>query len=523
MSEAPATPERQPLDLEEWKRWNAASQDRALAALQSSDVANWRPFYCPLEKCNGTPHILHEVLECSQRGPHRWAEHEALGAWFCVVPGCEATGVPVGDGWTFPHGRTDQHPPEGDDWFIWLLLAGRGAGKTRAGSEWVHRIARAFPGCRIALIAPTGDDLRDTMVEGDSGILKTARPGEVPEWEPSKKRLTWPNGTTAYGYSGEKPERLRGKQHHFAWIDEPIVIDLIEEVWSNFLLGFRLGDKPRVCITTSPMNIKWLRDRIKEDGTVVHKATSYDNIHNLATTFKKRVLDPLIGTRLGRQEVEGELLGDVEGALWQQSEIDAYRVDIMPGQFDRIVIGLDPAGTANARSDETGIIAVGAIGEHYYVIRDASGKYSPSGWATRALKLADELKADAIVVETTYGKDMVKSTIAQAIKDNPDLLAAKIIDVDSRRGKAIRAEPISAISERGRAHMVGEFVDLEGQLTSWIPGHGSSPDRLDAYVHAMTNLVVSAQVLAVAKTYAQLKAEREARREAEKNLHRREA
>jgi phage terminase large subunit-like protein len=507
--------QRQPVDLEEWRRWNAASQDKALAALQTSDVANWRPFYCPLEKCDGTPHVLHERVECAERGPHRWALREADDTWYCVVPACDAHGKATGDGWVFPHGRTTQHPPKGDDWFIWLFLAGRGAGKTRAGSEWVHRVAQAYPGCHIALIAPTGDDIRDTMVEGDSGILKTARPGFVPEWEPSKKKLTWPNGSTAHGYSGEKPERLRGKQHHFAWIDEPIVIDLIEEVWSNFLLGFRLGENPQVCITTSPMNQKWLRDRIKEDGTVVHTATSYDNIHNLAPTFKKRVLAPLIGTRMGRQEVEGILLGDVEGALWQQTEIDTYRVSVMPPDLDRIVIGLDPAGTANAKSDETGIVAVGVRGEHLYVLRDASGKYSPSGWATRALRLADEIKADAIVVETTYGKDMVRSTIKQAIKDNPDLLPARIIDVDSRRGKQIRAEPISAISEQGRTHVVGELVEFEGQLTSWIPGHGASPDRLDAFVHAATDLIKTAVLASVSKTYAQLKAEQAARQQEE--------
>lgn len=500
------------VDLDAWRQWSPASQEKALALLQSSDVENWTPFYCSVDECDGAPHVHTESgRACNGTGrsngyAHRWVRHAALGYWACSEDGCDAVGTDPPDGWDFPHARADQHPPTDADWFIWLMLAGRGAGKTRAGSEWVHRIAEADPGCRIALIAPTRDDIRDTMIEGESGLLATAKPGQVPEFEPSKMRLTWPNGSIATGYSGEKPNRLRGKQFDYGWIDEPAFIELIDEVWSNFLLGLRLGEDPKVCLTTSPLNVKWLRDIVNDKETRISRATSYANVHNLPRRYKINVLGRYEGTRLGRQEIGGELLGDVEGALWQQSEIDSYRATVMPAQFDRIVVGLDPAGTAGKRSDETGMIVVGLVGLHFYVLADYSDKYSPTGWALRALRAVDEWKADALVVETTYGKDMVTTTIERVIEDEPGILAPRIIDVDSRRGKAIRAEPISALYEKGRAHHVGEHVDLEAQLTSWKPGQtGDSPDRMDALVHAMTELAVVVEPGSIATPYSALK------------------
>lgn len=432
------------MNPEEYKNWSPAAQEEALKRLRELTEKPWRPFYCPREGCNGRPHGK----------------------------------------WSFPHARADQHPPKGN-WLTWLIRGGRGSGKTRSGSEWAHRITKVAP--RVALIAATGPDARDIMVEGESGIMATAPPGKLPHYEPSKRKITWPNGAIGSIYSAEEPDRLRGPQHHAAWADEPAHYDNIEEVWSNLLFGLRLGQQPRICATTTPKPVPWMKKLVDAKTTISVVASTYANIDNLAPVFREHILELYEGTRLGRQEIHGEILEDVEGALWTWEMIDPYRLsdEDAPVEFDRIVVAVDPAGTANARSDETGIIVVGVFGRDFYVLEDRSGKYSPKGWATVAVSLFEKWSADAIVAEKNYGGDMVKATLKNAVDGDEDMVPVRL--VTSRRGKTIRAEPIATLSEKGRLHLVGDVKTLESQLLAWVPGE-PSPDRLDAMVHGVTDL-----------------------------------
>jgi phage terminase large subunit-like protein len=423
---------------DQWKHWTPAAQEKALQALREIETRPWKPFYCQKIKCDGKPH---------------------------------------GTEWTFPHARWDQHPPKGD-WLTWLLRGGRGSGKTRTGAEWTHRRTAVSP--RIALVAPNVARARDTLVEGESGILATAPPGEIPQWEPSKHKLTFKNGAQAFTYSGEEPDSLRGPQHYDAWIDEPAHMPLIENVWNMLLFGMRLGKKPRICATTTPVPTKWMKDLIHDQSTVSVAVSTYANIDNLAPQFAATILKRYEGTRLGRQEIHGEILADVDGALWEYEFFS--HIEEAPYPLDRIVVGVDPAGTNRKKSDETGIVVVGAKDDNYYVLADYSGRYSPKGWADRAMTAFHEYEADALVVETNYGGDMVRSTL-ENVDERP-----RIREVVSRRGKVIRADPIVAIYEKGRVfHLDHGLGDLEDQLVSWVPGN-DSPDRLDALVHALTDL-----------------------------------
>lgn len=524
-----------PEEIPDFTKWTPAGQERALDELNRSNLNSWTPFYCPRKGCDGNHHLTVDKGEVacesfpeSARPPrlHDWAK-SALGVWTCQYvhevthERCGATGTPD-DKWLFRHARADQHPPSDKDWLIWLLLAGRGAGKTRAGSEWVHRLALKYPGCHIALISPTRTDVRDTQVEGESGILATARPGMVPDWEPSKMRLTWPNGSMATGYSGEEPDRLRGKQHHFGWIDEPAHIDLIDDVWSNFMFGLRLGKKsgvdPKVCLTTSPLPVQWLKDIIAEPDTRVSRASTYANLANLPEIVRTKILKKWEGTRLGLQEIEGLLLDDVEGALWTTDMLEAsrHRIDrdvaavakkALAMTMDRINVAVDPAGTSGKRSDETGITVQGIRDDEPYVFEDYSGKYSPDEWAAKAIYAYDYWDADAIVVEITYGREMVMQVL-KGYCDRMGRAMPRIIPVDSRRGKMIRAEPIVAMWERAQAHIVGELPILETQLTSWVPGK-ASPDRLDAMVHGITDLARVSAPGSIASPYDLLRKRRE--------------
>jgi phage terminase large subunit-like protein len=498
--------------LPDFTKWTPAGQERALEELNRSNLDSWKPFYCPRPQCDGNHHVIvHDPAPpvCAVfddgRPPllHDWVE---AGAWTCQR--CHAQGT-AEDSWLFRHARADQHPPKGMHWLVWLLLAGRGAGKTRAGSEWVHRLAAKYPKCRIALVSPIAADVRDTQIEGESGLLATARPGEVPEFEPSKKKLTWPNGSTAYGYSSEEPDRLRGKQHHFGWLDEPAHYDNVEDVWSNFVFGLRLGKKdnidPKICLTTSPLPIDWLKERMAAPGTVVSRASTYANLANLPEHYKSEILAPYEGTRTGRQEILGHILDDVEGALWNHDLLEASRLvsgnpllDYAP-RMDRILVGVDPAGTSTARSDETGILVAGAQDDEQYVLGDYSGKFTPDGWAAEVCRVHDLWKADGVVVEITYGREMVIAVL-KGYCDRVGRAMPRIIEVDSRRGKAIRAEPILALWERKQAHIVGILEKLENQLTTWIPGK-ASPDRLDAMVHVLTELARVSAPASIASPY----------------------
>jgi phage terminase large subunit-like protein len=297
--------------------------------------------------------------------------------------------------------RPEQREPSGDWWSTWLILAGRGWGKTRTGTEWVHSHAVAGTASRIAIVAPTTSDLRDVLVEGPSGFLAIASNSTRPIWEPSKHRLTWPNGAQASTFSAEEPERLRGPQHDLAYCDElatwphPEALDMLN-------LGLRVGVRPRKLITTTPKPSKLLKAIIADPTTVITRGKTADNEKNLAPSFMAGIMRKYGGTRLGRQEIDGELLLDVPNALWQLDWLDRDRVEKAP-ELERVVVAIDPAVTSGEDADETGIIVAGVVGDHAYVLEDASGRYQPHEWAQKAINLYRKHSADRIVAEINNG------------------------------------------------------------------------------------------------------------------------
>lgn len=382
--------------------------------------------------------------------------------------------------------RPEQLPPPGD-WLTWSYLAGRGAGKTRSAAEWVHERAMTHPGCRIALIGRTPADVRDVMIEGDSGIIAVGHE-DAPVYQPTKRRLTWANGSLAQTYSAEVPSQLRGPQHHYAWADEAAAWtdapkgDVLDTAWNNLMLGLRLGSDPRCVVTTTPKPNALTRTILERASTVVTRGSTYDNLKNLAPSFREQVLATYEGTRIGRQELLGELLDDVEGALWTLGLLDETRVDAAP-DLQRIVIAVDPSGGAGPNSDEQGIVVAGrGVDGHLYVLADRSCALSPHGWASRAVAAYHEFSADRIVAERNYGGDMVESTIRQVDQQVP----VKVITAS--RGKVQRAEPVAALYEQQLVHHVGALPKLEDQMTTWTPQSGTSPDRMDALVWAVTEL-----------------------------------
>jgi phage terminase large subunit-like protein len=324
------------------------------------------------------------------------------------------------------------------------------------------------------------------MIEGESGLeFVGALAGQKVHWEPSKRRITFPNGCIATTFSGEEPDRLRGPQHGFAWLDEPAHMPQIEEVWSNLQFGLRLGNRPHIVLTSTPIPTPWVRRTQEDPMTKVVRVSTYANIDNLAPNFRELVVEQYEGTRKGRQELYGELLLDVEGAMWDADWLIHLREE--PKEYDRIVVSIDPAGTANRRSDETGIIVAARKGNDAYVLYDASGKYSPQGWAERALSLYSRFEADAIVVEKNFGGDMVKDVIVRT--EMGRALSPRIIMKQAQRAKSLRAEPIVALYEQGRVFHVGDLSKLETEMLSWIPGTGDSPNRVDAMVWGVSELM----------------------------------
>jgi len=390
--------------------------------------------------------------------------------------------------WSF-WARPEQVAPEGD-WFVWLLRSGRGFGKTRTGAEWV--IGRAQAGFkRIALVGQTKADLRDTMIElGESGIMRISPPWFRPEFQPSKRRLMWPNGAVAVLYSGDEPDQLRGPQHDSAWVDELAKFKYPEDTWSNLLFGMRIGSKPQIVVTTTPRPIPLIKRLIADRNTVDMQRSSYDNIDNLSPVYVREVLEPMAGTRLGRQEIDGAILDDTPGALWKRTIIEAGRVRRAPAELKRIVVAVDPAATSGQESAETGIIVAG-LGQdgHGYVLDDRTVRASPAEWAAQAVSAYYRAKADRIVAEANNGGEMVEATI-RTVDAN---ISFKL--VWASRGKQTRAEPISALYEQGKIHHVGMFAELEDQMCSWVPGE-TSPDRMDALVWAMTELVQGGRTVA---------------------------
>lgn len=361
-------------------------------------------------------------------------------------------------------------------------MAGRGFGKTRCGAEWVHEQIRQGRE-RIALVGETKADVRDVMVEGESGILATAGRNR-PLYEPSKRRLTWPNGAIGVCYSGDEPDQLRGPQHDAAWLDELAKYRYAEETWSNLDLGLRLGESPQAVITTTPRPVQIMRELVADELVTVTRGSTYDNLQNLAESFAKRIVERYEGTRLGRQELHAEILDDVVGALWSREMIDAHRLRETPPHFERIVVGVDPAVTSGEDADETGILVAGMIGNRGYIVEDLSGQYTPQEWAIQAIKAYYKYNADRIVAEVNQGGDMVEHTI-RTVDRNVSYKAVR-----AARGKILRAEPIAALYEQGRIHHCGTFAALEDQLCMYTHESRDSPDRLDALVWALTDLMI---------------------------------
>ena len=389
--------------------------------------------------------------------------------------------------------RENQLAPAGA-WQNWLLCAGRGFGKTRSGAEWIRAEATVGGRRRLALVAPTAADARDVMVEGESGILAISPPAERPHYEPSKRRLTWPNGALATLYSADEPERLRGPQHDGAWCDELASWRFVDAAWANLQFGLRLGQSPRTVITTTPKPIRIIKELLTLESTVVTRGSTYENRGNLAESFIEAVRSRYEGTRLGRQELYAELLEDAEGALWKRDELEEHRVRAAP-DLKRIVVACDPAATSTEEANETGIVVAGVSrsGEGY-VLDDRTIRASPLKWAEVAVTAYHMFKADRLIAETNQGGEMVKTTIGTV---DPKVAYKGI---HASRGKMARAEPVAALYEQGKVHHVGGFPELEDQLCQWEPGM-PSPDRLDALVWALTELMLDGEKPRVVVTF----------------------
>ena len=378
--------------------------------------------------------------------------------------------------------RPAQLEPPGR-WSAHIILAGRGWGKTRTGSQWVRqRVANGA--MRIGLIAPTAFDVRAVVVEGESGLLASCENDDnSARFEPSKRRVAWRNGAIATLYSGDEPERLRGPVHDTVWIDELASVRNVRDAWDNMRLGLRLGTMPRVLCTTTPKPIQIIRDLIADPSCYVTRGSTYENRANLPAVFFDEITRLYEGSNLGRQELWAEIIEDAAGSLFKREKLDATRVKEAP-PLQRVVVAIDPAATSRHTSDETGIVIAGKSSDgHLYVLDDLSGRYSPEGWATRVVDAYDEHKCDRVVAESNQGGDMIESVLRTVRPTLP------YKSVHASRGKRTRAEPIAAMFEQCRAHIVGSLPQLESQLTSWDASDGSpSPDRLDAMVWALTEL-----------------------------------
>jgi phage terminase large subunit-like protein len=367
------------------------------------------------------------------------------------------------------------------DFFVWLILAGRGFGKTRTGAETVRQWIKNNP--MVNLIGSTADDARDIMIEGESGILAVCPKDERPLYVSSKRRLEWPNGAMSLIFTADEPERLRGKQHMKLWADE-LASWRYDEAWAQAMFGLRLGSNPQAIVTTTPRPTKIIRELAGDSRNVVTVGTTYENKANLAQGFFEYVIKKYEGTTLGRQELLAQILSDNPAALWKRTDIDKSRVFKAP-DLDRVIVGVDPSATSGG--DEAGIITGGRKGDDYYTLSDDSVQGSPQAWAKAAVTAYHKYKANAIVAEDNNGGEMVEAVIKQV--DH----TVTVKRVHASRGKATRAEPIAAISEQGRDHHVGSFPALEDELCLWMPGD-ASPNRLDAKVWMITALLPLATV-----------------------------
>ena len=393
--------------------------------------------------------------------------------------------------------RPDQKAPltaaNGAPWVTWLLLGGRGAGKTRAGAEWVRAAAMEGTAKRIALVGETLADAREVMIEGESGLLRVHPRADRPVWEPSRRRLVWRNGAVAYAFSADDPEQLRGPQFDAAWCDELGKWRRAEAAYDMLQFGLRLGEHPRQVITTTPRPTPLLKKIIADPLTVVSRSRTYANAHYLAPTFLSRVLARYGGTRLGRQELDGEILEDLPGALFPRARIEAARIpaaQVPP--LTRIVVAVDPPASSREGADACGIVAAGlGVDGLLYVLADRSApRLSPLEWASRAIALYRALEADRIVVEVNQGGEMARAVLSEVDAGVP------VSDVRATRGKVLRAEPVAALYEQGRVKHAGSFAELEDEMAAFGAdglSDGHSPDRVDALVWAITALAFSSE------------------------------
>lgn len=405
--------------------------------------------------------------------------------WLCELEGCD--GSPH-KGRRGPHARPNQRPPGDEtDWDTWLLLAGRGFGKTRTGAEWCIDQARRLD--RGALVGPTAADTRDILVEGESGIMACAPDDFRPTYEPSKRKVTYPNGAIQMLYSADEPDRLRGPQHHYGWADELASWRRLQYAWDMLQMGMRLGDHPQVCVTTTPRPLPLIKALIKDPLAFTVRGSTYDNLSNLAPTFQRAVVARYEGTTLGRQELDAEILDDMPGALIARGILERNRVDAAPDLLLRVV-AMDPAGTG--QGDETGLIAGGQGADGLsYVTHDWSEKLSPNAAANKAWRMFEETGADLLLYEENYGGKWLKEVLTRTWKDrNPTASGGPPIqDVWASVGKKLRAQPVVMRYEQDKVKHVGSFPELEDQYTTWIPEEDhNSPDRIDAAVHMIAYL-----------------------------------
>lgn len=393
------------------------------------------------------------------------------------------------DFWALDH----QRAPMGD-WRSWVILGGRGAGKTRAGAEWIRgkvegRCPRS-PGAasRVALVGETYEQVRDIMIFGESGLIACTPPDRMPRWEASRRRLVWPNGAVAQAFSASDPEALRGPQFDAAWADELAKWRRATDAWDMLQFCLRIGDDPRACVTTTPRNVPILKRLLEASSTRVTHASTWANRANLAAPFLREIMERYGDTRLGTQEIEGRLLHDVDGALWQSNKLIACRVSDCP-ELGRIVVAVDPPVTGNATSDTCGIVVAGQTLDRsrIVVLEDASvSNASPAGWARAVIAAYERHEADKVVAEVNQGGDLVEAVLRQVDR------TVSYRAVHASRGKVTRAEPVAALYEQGRVLHLGRWDALESQMAlmsvQGFQGQGS-PDRVDALVWAISELV----------------------------------
>ncbi len=384
--------------------------------------------------------------------------------------------------WTL-HARPSQLLPEGD-WFAWVVLAGRGWGKTRVSMETARHWVKRYP--MVNMVGATADDARDIMIQGESGILAICPKDERPRYIKSERKLAWPNGATSLIFTADEPDRLRGKQHMKLLCDE-VAAWRYPEAWEQAILGLRLGDAPQAVVTTTPRPTEIIKRLVADPRNIITRGSTYENRDNLAPDFFRHVVDRYQGTRLGRQELNAEILEDIEGALWHHEWIDKARVAEAPAKLARVVVAIDPAGTHNPDSDQTGMCVVGKGNDGmFYVLHCAGYRLSPQGWASRALDLYDQYGADRLIAERNNGGEMVESTIRNVRRNAP------IKTIVASRGKALRAEPVAALYEQGKCRHVGIHKEAEEQMCSF-PVANENDDMVDALVYAITELDAGVQ------------------------------